>query len=246
LDESRVPDLVLAIETSNPTAHAGAAGVAVARRTAEGFEVLAEEPINEGPRLDDDLVPAIDRAMRRAGAAPADLGTVAISVGPGGYTSIRVGVSAGCMIARATGARVCAVPTAIAGAMLASDRVAPGTVLALCLAWKGDTVWRHRFRAGTPPSELGAGALVRVDAIDASETIVADAVFRARAEAEPGLAGAPMLPLRLSARAVARVSRGREQIDAALAGPVYPREPEAVTKWRTLHPGGESRSPRTE
>jgi tRNA A37 threonylcarbamoyladenosine modification protein TsaB len=200
--------------------------------------VIAEEPISETPRLDDDLVPAIDRVMRRAGGVPRDLRGVAVSVGPGGYTSIRVGVSAGCTIARAIGSRVFAVPSALVAAVLASDEVGPGTMLAVCLAWKGDTVWRHRFRAGDPPCAIDSGALVLADALDPRETIVADASFLARASDAPIAGGAPVHPLRLSALGVARASMGVAPGDAAVVGPIYPREPEAVSKWRVLHPGG--------
>jgi hypothetical protein len=46
------------------------------------------------------------------------------------------------------------------------------------------------------------------------------------------LAGVEVAPPALGAEAVLIASRFREAVDPALANPIYPREPEAVTKWR--------------
>lgn len=185
-------------------------------------------------RVDDDLMPAVERLMARAGVKAADLGSVAVSVGPGGYTAIRMGVAAACMIARGAGVLVRAVPTALAVALGASRDVAPGTVMAVCLAWKGDTVWRHRFRAGDPPVAVDDGALVRIDGLGDADTLIVDAVLGAQVEEHAaGLRGS-RLPVRLSAGAVIEAAAMIEAMDASRIAPIYPREPEAVTKWNAM------------
>jgi tRNA threonylcarbamoyladenosine biosynthesis protein TsaB len=50
------------------------------------------------------LLPMVDRALNRAGLTPAALDLVAVTVGPGGFTGIRVGLAAARGIALATGA----------------------------------------------------------------------------------------------------------------------------------------------
>lgn len=227
---------ILAIETTNPAAHEGAAGVAVGRIDGSRAEVVDEEPVRMESRVDDDLMPAVDRIMARAGLRAADLGGVAVSVGPGGYTAIRMGVAAACMIARGAGVMVRAVPTALAAAVGASREVAPGTPMAVCLAWKGDTVWRHRFRAGSPPVAMDDGALVRIDALAGDDALVMDAVLGAKVAELRGAASAPRVALRLSAGSVIAAAAAAlvAGADASRIAPIYPREPEAVTKWNAM------------
>ncbi|HYZ41325.1 MAG TPA: tRNA (adenosine(37)-N6)-threonylcarbamoyltransferase complex dimerization subunit type 1 TsaB, partial [Stellaceae bacterium] len=52
------------------------------------------------------LLPMVDRAMGEAGLAPAELASVAVTVGPGSFTGIRVGLAAAQGIALATGAQL--------------------------------------------------------------------------------------------------------------------------------------------
>ena len=222
------------METTNPAAHEGAAGVAVGRIDGSRVEVIAEEPVRMESRVDDDLMPAVDRLMARAGVRAADLGSVAVSVGPGGYTAIRMGVAAACMIARGAGVMVRAVPTAQAAALAASREMAPGTAMAVCLAWKGDTVWRHRFRAGDPPMPIDDGALVRIDGLGDADTLIVDAVLGAQVENRAHGRCGSRLPVRLSAGAVLEAAAQIEAMDASRIAPIYPREPEAVTKWNAM------------
>ncbi|MCE9582252.1 MAG: tRNA (adenosine(37)-N6)-threonylcarbamoyltransferase complex dimerization subunit type 1 TsaB [Planctomycetes bacterium] len=81
---------ILAIETSGPRG-----GVALA----DDDEVLGEESFEEGMVHGRALVPAMDRLVRKAGITPKDLGLVAVDVGPGSYTGVRVGVAAARMLA---------------------------------------------------------------------------------------------------------------------------------------------------
>jgi tRNA threonylcarbamoyladenosine biosynthesis protein TsaB len=52
------------------------------------------------------LFPMVERVMDRAGLSPSQLDAVAVAIGPGGFTGIRVGLAAAHGIALATGARL--------------------------------------------------------------------------------------------------------------------------------------------
>lgn len=233
MDACRVPNLVLAIETSNPTAHPGAAGVALGRAPFSPSDILGAEPVATDSRLDDDLAPAIARLCARCGANPSDLAAVAVSRGPGGYTSVRMAVACAGAIARARGIPVHPVPSALAAAVDAAPRVPGGAILAVCIAWKGPTVWRHRFRAGADPEPLDLGALVPVEqAASSADVVVGDAAFLA--QVGPALGDATALEIRFRAESVLVASRRVTAMDPADVRPIYPREPEAVTKWNAL------------
>ena len=93
---------VLALETSSlwGSAALGRAG-----------EVLAELNLERPRKHASDLLPVIDRLCRDAGIEPAELREVYVSIGPGSFTGLRVGVTVARMLALAHGARVVAVPT---------------------------------------------------------------------------------------------------------------------------------------
>lgn len=75
--------LVLAFDTATP-----AVTVAVSR----GHQVLAEWSAVDPRRHGELLAPGIERVLAEATIRPADLTAIAVGVGPGPYTSLRVGV----------------------------------------------------------------------------------------------------------------------------------------------------------
>jgi tRNA threonylcarbamoyladenosine biosynthesis protein TsaB len=76
------------------------------------------------------LLPMIDRVMQSAGVPPTALDGVAVSVGPGGFTGIRVGLGAAHGIALALQVRLIGVTSFIAVVAAPTDGVgAPGAVL---------------------------------------------------------------------------------------------------------------------
>jgi tRNA threonylcarbamoyladenosine biosynthesis protein TsaB len=64
------------------------------------------------------LLPMIDRTIAAAGLATADIGTVAATVGPGGFTGIRAGLAAAHGVALAAGARLLGITSFAAVAAL--------------------------------------------------------------------------------------------------------------------------------
>ena len=76
-----------------------------------GGRVLAEDAFEAGFKHTAHLIPLIDRLYRAAGWAPREVSEVYVSVGPGGFTGTRIGVTFAKSLAWATGAKVVAVPT---------------------------------------------------------------------------------------------------------------------------------------
>ena len=92
----------LALETSGRSG-----SVALAR---DGV-VAAEEQFAHGLKHAAGIIPIVDRLCRAQGWGPRDVDEVYVSVGPGSFTGLRVGVTVAKTLAFATGAKVVAVPT---------------------------------------------------------------------------------------------------------------------------------------
>jgi len=115
-----LPNL-LAIDTSSPTG-----SVAAAR----GISVLAEARLDSGRRHGRDLVPAVERLLAEVGWRPSDLDAVAVGVGPGSYTGLRVGLTCARTLAFACDARLLGIGSLNALALNAPDD-APHVVTAV-------------------------------------------------------------------------------------------------------------------
>jgi len=95
--------LILGIETSGP-----GGGIALCR----GEECLSEALLEQAPRRHaQTLVSQIGTLLRDAGRKVRDLGAVAVSVGPGSFTGLRVGVVCAKTLAYTTGCQLAAVDT---------------------------------------------------------------------------------------------------------------------------------------
>jgi len=236
--------LCLAIETSNPSADPSAPGEVALARCSDwtGHEAqivtLANEVLSPAARHDDALMPAIERLFIHAGVDRAALRRIAVSIGPGGYSAIRIAIATARMIAEVTGAACVPVDSAVVAAQ-ASGLPERFTVL---LASKRDTVWATPFSKPDdgPPRAIVTGALVDAAAFDAMHrgvtplVIVADdnlpEPFRSLAASR----GWPVTPIRLRAAALLKASRGVAGVLPEALAPLYPREAEAVRKWREL------------
>ncbi|MEL7472667.1 MAG: tRNA (adenosine(37)-N6)-threonylcarbamoyltransferase complex dimerization subunit type 1 TsaB [Planctomycetota bacterium] len=232
------PHVTLAIEMSNPSAadERSGPGVALARVHHDAsVEVLGEERLAGPRRPDADLLPAIERLVVRAGLTPRSLDRVAVGLGPGGYTSIRIAAAAGQAIAFATGAAAVPVPSAMIAAVAAIDSEPANEAFLVGLASKRGTAWITPFRAdGT----MGAGELASADRLvelaDASgarrlliDRFAPEAMLTAAARC-----GLEVHPPRLTAAHAIHASVLLPDAAPGALRPIYPREPEAVTRWR--------------
>lgn len=104
--------MLLALDTSS-------AAVTVALH--DGRSVVAEDGTIDPLRHGELLAPAIRRVLDRAGSAAADLLTIAVGVGPGPFTGLRVGLVTARTMAAALGVPVvgvCSLDVVAAGAAL--------------------------------------------------------------------------------------------------------------------------------
>lgn len=94
--------LILAIETS-------ALGGSVA--LADDGSLLAERTLSRGQRSAQSLIPAIDELLRSAGRQVQDVELIGVTIGPGSFTGLRVGVTAAKTLAYALGAKTVGLDT---------------------------------------------------------------------------------------------------------------------------------------
>lgn len=67
----------------------------------DGSAIVAESSTEDRLRHGELLAPAIDRLLRSAGVSPVDLTRIAVGVGPGPYTGLRIGLATATTIAAA-------------------------------------------------------------------------------------------------------------------------------------------------
>jgi tRNA threonylcarbamoyladenosine biosynthesis protein TsaB len=80
---------LLGLDTSTP-----AASACVLREDGEAFELTpAPERLGRPPAHASELMPAVAEVMERAGMAWGDLRAIAVGVGPGTFTGLRIGIA---------------------------------------------------------------------------------------------------------------------------------------------------------
>ncbi|HET8672189.1 MAG TPA: tRNA (adenosine(37)-N6)-threonylcarbamoyltransferase complex dimerization subunit type 1 TsaB [Thermoleophilaceae bacterium] len=96
---------VLGFDTST-----AASSACLLRADGEAFEVVPpEEALTAPPAHARELMPAIAHVMERAGVDYADLDAIAVGVGPGTFTGLRIGVASARALAHANGLDVHAI-----------------------------------------------------------------------------------------------------------------------------------------
>lgn len=225
--------LILAFETSNPSAWTPEApvrpGVALGRARGQTLELLARAEVDP-TRRDDELMQACDRAVRAAGVRPGQLTDVAVSVGPGGFTALRVAVTAAKLIAHATGARVLPIPSA----QVVAARVTPdGRPFAVALASKTDDAHVSRFSPNREPLDAGLHSAASLERLGVARLIADRFLPQAMRDRAAELGIAVLLPV-FDPLACLELAIHAPAVDPLALAPQYPREPEAVRKWRAI------------
>jgi tRNA threonylcarbamoyladenosine biosynthesis protein TsaB len=145
---------VLAVETSTL-----AGGVALL----DDDRLLAEHLVDVRVTHSERLLVTIDRALADAGWTPHDLHGLAVAIGPGSFTGLRIGLSTVKGLATALALPIAAVPTldAMAAALpFAGLPVCPvlearkGEVYASLYRWKGAEMRREWDYLALTPAEL--------------------------------------------------------------------------------------------
>jgi tRNA threonylcarbamoyladenosine biosynthesis protein TsaB len=138
---------LLALETATTTC-----GVAVLH---DG-DVVAQAHLHR-PRVHSErLTPLVEEALRHADVQRGNLDAVAVSMGPGSYTGLRIGVSTAKGWALAADAALVGVPTLDAYAAQMQPVAAPGDVVCALLDARRDEVHAGAYRVTTDGTEAQA------------------------------------------------------------------------------------------
>jgi tRNA threonylcarbamoyladenosine biosynthesis protein TsaB len=209
----------------------GAVSAAVCGTDARGLRVLAESYEARMSGHAERLVPMIDETVRRSGLALGDMDRLAVTMGPGGFTGVRVGVAAARALSLATGKPAVGVTSLAAMAhearRLLSD-ASQARRLVVAVDARAGMVYVQAF------DDDAAGEAMLLDPMDAAALIgrrpavivgsgaaaVASLVADAGGQAEVALAD-----LQPHARAVAAVAASLDPTGAVR--PLYLRRPDA-------------------
>jgi tRNA threonylcarbamoyladenosine biosynthesis protein TsaB len=214
--------VILAFDTATP-----ATAVAVWAPHGPAVERRDDPGPGERPRHAERLLALAEDALAGADATWADVDRLAVGIGPGGFTGLRLGVATARALAQGRGLPVVGVSSLEA---LAEPVDAPA-VAAVIDARRGE-VFAAAWQDGAvllEPAALAPEALA--ERLQAGTVAVGDGAVRFREQLErAGVAvpadGSPAH--RLSALAVARLAQGREPADRDALLPDYRREPDAV------------------
>jgi tRNA threonylcarbamoyladenosine biosynthesis protein TsaB len=140
--------MLLSLDTA--TRHAGLA-------LYDGQQIVAELNWHSIDAQTTELLPRLEQVMAWAGAQPADLGAIAVSLGPGSFTGLRVAVSLAKGMAMAHGLPLIGVPTLDATVY---PHLGDDLVCAVVQAGRGRVLWSI-YEPGAPAAgdsavELGA------------------------------------------------------------------------------------------
>jgi tRNA threonylcarbamoyl adenosine modification protein YeaZ len=199
--------LVLALDTATPTLVAG-----VARWSADGTELLAEEIRPSGTRHAELLTPAIRAALSAAGVGLADLDAVVTGLGPGPFTGLRVGVVTAAALGDARELPVVGV--------CSLDAVGWGARTVVTDARRREVYWARYDASGV---RMDGPGVVRPEELAVPGPYVGDPSFAERI-------GAPVEPATVTTEGLLAAAAA-QLADPGSAGPLAPlylRRPDAV------------------
>lgn len=194
--------------------------------------IPASARLAERPAHATELMPAIDDVMTRAGIGFADLDAIAVGVGPGTFTGLRIGVATARSLAKANGLPVRGVSSL---AVLAAG-MPDGPRLPLIDAKRGE-VYAALFEGDAerwPPVALGLDALLaRLREAEVTPLAAGDGSLRFRHELEA--AGVAVAPANTPLHVVSAGHLCRRALEAPDSAPEqvvpdYLREPDAVPR----------------
>lgn len=174
----------------------------------------AFEPMTRGHQ--ERLATMVETVMAQADLAFADLDRIAVTVGPGSFTGLRVGLAFAKGLGLALGKPVVGV-----GALEALGAEEPGRTLALADARRGQVYWQA-FDNGRPLNEASASTLE-----DAIAFFDPDIVTGPGADLAAARFPAASLTARPAPDPVAVARLGASRLDPAPPRPLYLRSPDA-------------------
>ena len=210
--------------------------------------VLASSHAGRGRRHAEALAPQIDFVRRQAGIQLSEIGAVAVDIGPGLFTGLRVGIATA--VAMAQGLGVPMIPVPSLDLMAFPARWSNRLIVVALDARRGELftalfrkvpggVQRVRDADVCTPQDLSA----EIDALDEPALLLGDGALR-HADAFAGLKGVEMAEQGLaypSARYMVQLAHARamreEFVKPWELEPVYLRQPDAEINWSTREGG---------
>jgi len=190
------------------------------------------------------LLPAVDRLLKQAGLAAKDLGAVAVSVGPGSFTGLRVGLATAKGLALGTGAMLVGVPTL---EVLAEGYAVPDvTICALLDARRGEVFMALFRRRETHLERLSPDAVLTPEVVksmlaraESPVHLIGDGAVRYRERFEAMLGdrvcmtetGLQTIPSAAVTGLVGLQQLAGGKRPGAVVEPVYLRKAEAEVNW---------------
>jgi tRNA threonylcarbamoyladenosine biosynthesis protein TsaB len=235
--------MLLAIETATTEV-----GVAIA----DASGVLAAVSVRTGRHHAEALHPAIEQVATLAGVTLGDLDAIAVDVGPGLFTGIRVGVAAAKGLAMALGVGI--VASTSLEILAAAVRSAGGVPLPVVDLRRGEVAWAMPADGGSTSlgPEHGAPACLAdrlaealsvggprpfVLAGDGARRYAGELLARAGQAAVLGGVELAVPPVAsLAVRALGELAAGRV-VDPMWVEPVYLRDADTRINWSTRHDG---------
>ena len=196
--------------------------------------------VSVGRRDKDDLMPSIANAANQLGISPEQIELVVVSVGPGGFTSLRTSVAIAKMIAFSTGAKLVPVESPIVVAKASRRGDGPFLIIS---SVKKESFWLSRVlflenkwlcesRLSTT-DELESG-------LDNIVCVFADSFLSDCARTILQGHNIPIHPPTVNGISLMEVGVKLYLDGASITPhailPIYPREPEAVSKWNSSQP----------
>ena len=237
-----MPRMVLGIDTT-------LSGCSVA--ITDGEETLChideEMPRGQSERL----VPMIGDALNAVGKGYEDLEAIGVTIGPGAFTGVRIGLSAARGLALSLGIKAIGVTTlqAIAHECLADGLIKDETLLVIIDSKRGSYFvqgFDERGNSATPPMALEIDGLEKLIEQDKSYVLAGDAALPClhRLSNNHNAIRATHDHARPGGIAVAQLARHLYAIDAPSPTPLYLRGPDATPPkpYRTLSQNSESQA----
>jgi tRNA threonylcarbamoyladenosine biosynthesis protein TsaB len=220
-----VSGLILGMDTATPS-------TAVAVWGPDGPQVERRDDPAEGqrPAHGRRLLALVEAALEAAGAGWEDVGRIAVGVGPGGFTGLRLGIATARALAQGRDLPLVGVSSLAALAAGARDAAAGRTVLAAIDARRGE-VFAAAWRDGEPllgPAAIAPQTLA--ESLRAGALAVGDGAVRFREQFERAGVAVPVdsSPThRVSALHVCRIGAEGGAADRDSLVPDYRREPDA-------------------
>lgn len=212
------------------------------RATAVAWQAAQDEPALEArddpgasgrPRHTACLLPLIRAVLERSGSSWAAVERIAVGVGPGTFTGLRIGIATARALAQAADLPLAGVSTLRVLATGAEDEAGPRPVLSVIDAGRGEgfAASFRDDRALDEPAALAPEALAaRAQALQDPLAVGSGAVrFRAQLRAAGAAVPADSSPLhRLDGRHLSRLAAAAETADRDAVLPQYLRAPDAT------------------